>query len=59
MTGKELVKRLKSNGWTLDRIKGSHHIMVKAEKTLSVPIHGNKDIPSGLLSRLLKDGGLK
>jgi len=34
MTGKELVKLLKKDGWTLDRIKGSHHIMIKGTMTL-------------------------
>jgi predicted RNA binding protein YcfA (HicA-like mRNA interferase family) len=59
MAGKELIKRLKSNGWKLDRINGSHHIMIKGKETLSIPVHGNKNLPPGLLNRLLKDGGLK
>ncbi|OHD62808.1 MAG: addiction module toxin, HicA family [Spirochaetes bacterium RBG_13_51_14] len=59
MDGKELIKLLKRHGWTLDRISGSHHIMIKDNKTLSVPVHGSKDLPKGLLNALLKDGGLK
>ncbi|HNW29069.1 MAG TPA: type II toxin-antitoxin system HicA family toxin [Clostridia bacterium] len=59
MTGKELVKLLKKDGWTLDRIKGSHHIMIKGTMTLSVPVHGNRDLPAGILHRLMKDGGLQ
>lgn len=59
MTGKELIKLLKKNGWRLDRIKGSHHILIKEKLTLSVPVHGNKDLPAGTLNSLLKDGGLK
>ena len=59
MTGKELVKRLKLNGWALDRIKGSHHIMINDKRTLSVPVHGNRDLPKGLLNKLLNEGGLK
>ena len=59
MTGTELVKLLKRNGWTLDRIKGSHHIMIKGSMTLSVPVHGSRDLPAGLFNRLMKDGGLK
>ena len=59
MTGKELIKQLKANRWTLDRINGSHHIMIKDKMTLSVPVHGNRDIPKGLLNKLLKEGGLK
>ena len=59
MTGKELLKLLERDGWTLDRINGSHHIMIKGSKTLSVPVHGNKELGKGLLSKLMKVGGLK
>ena len=34
MTGKELVKLLKKNGWRLDRVNGSHHVMKKDGKEL-------------------------
>jgi predicted RNA binding protein YcfA (HicA-like mRNA interferase family) len=29
VTGKELVKLLQENGFVLDRIKGSHHLMTR------------------------------
>ncbi len=29
MTGKELLKLLKQNGWQLERINGSHHTFKK------------------------------
>lgn len=41
MSGKEMVKLLLANGWTIDRINGSHHIMVKGSKTITDPVHGN------------------
>jgi predicted RNA binding protein YcfA (HicA-like mRNA interferase family) len=59
MNGKELLKKLKKSGWELDRISGSHHIMKKDDKTLSVPVHGSRDIPKGTLNKLLKEAGLK
>lgn len=59
MSGKELLKKLKNDGWTLDRIKGSHHILVKAGLTVVVPVHGNSDIPKGTLNAILKQSGLK
>jgi len=59
MTGWELIRLLEKNGWILDRIKGSHHIMIKDSKTLSVPVHGSKDLGKGLLRKLLKEGGQK
>jgi predicted RNA binding protein YcfA (HicA-like mRNA interferase family) len=59
MTGKELITLLKKNGWIIDRIKGSHHILVKGTETLVVPVHGKKEIPKGTLTNILKKAGLK
>jgi len=59
VTGRELFKLLRKHGWQPDRITGSHHIMKKQEKTLTVPVHGNRDIPKGTLNRILKAAGLK
>ncbi|MFW6138343.1 MAG: type II toxin-antitoxin system HicA family toxin [Spirochaetota bacterium] len=59
MTGKELITLLKKNGWVVDRIKGSHHILVKEKETLVVPVHGKKQIPKGTLKSILKKAGLK
>ena len=59
MTGKELLRLLKENGWVLDQIKGSHHIMIKGNKTLSVPVHGSRDLPKGILNAILKEADLK
>jgi predicted RNA binding protein YcfA (HicA-like mRNA interferase family) len=59
MTGKEMVKLLRERGWELDRISGSHYILVKGNKTLSVPVHGKKDLKKGIQQALLKEGGLK
>lgn len=59
MSGKELVKLLTKNGWMLERVQGSHHIMVKGDKTITVPVHGNQDLKPGLLGAILKQAGLK
>jgi predicted RNA binding protein YcfA (HicA-like mRNA interferase family) len=59
LTGRQLIRLLEKEGWRLDRISGSHHIMVMDQRTLSVPVHGNKDLGKGLLSALIKLGGLK
>ena len=58
MKDKDLIKKLKENGWRLDRIKGSHHVMKKGNQTEIVPLHG-KDVPKGLLQKILKRAGLK
>ncbi len=59
MSGKTLIKLLKKNGWQKDRIKGSHHIYTKDGVPVSIPVHGNEDIPEGTLQKLLKQTGLK
>jgi predicted RNA binding protein YcfA (HicA-like mRNA interferase family) len=59
VTGKELVKRLNALGWVSTRIAGSHHILVRGTRTISVPVHGNKDLKKGTLEALRKQGGLK
>ena len=59
VTGKELVKRLKALGWVSTRIEGSHHILVRGTRTISVPVHGKKDLKKGTLEALRKQGGLK
>ena len=59
MTGKELIKLLKKDGWTRDRIKGSHHILKKEGKLVSVPVHGHEDLPPGTLKQILRHTGLK
>jgi predicted RNA binding protein YcfA (HicA-like mRNA interferase family) len=59
LSGKELVRRLIQEGWVLIRINGSHHILVRNEKTVTVPIHGNRSLGKGLEHKLLKETGLK
>jgi len=60
MTGKDLIKIMKAEGWILDRISGSHHIMIKeGERSIPVPVHGGKDIPIGLVKKILKQAGIE
>ncbi len=60
MTGKQLKKLLEQNGWSLDRISGSHHIMIKEGcRSIPVPIHGTTDLPKGLANAILKQAGIK
>lgn len=46
------------NGWEVDRINGSHHVLTKDNQVEVVAIHG-KDVPKGLLNKILKRMGLK
>jgi predicted RNA binding protein YcfA (HicA-like mRNA interferase family) len=60
ISGKELGKLLEKRGWNLLRVQGSHHIYGKPGVVvrLSVPVHGNKPLKTGLLRHLLKMAGL-
>ncbi len=60
LSGKELLKLLESQGWHVLRIKGSHHILGKTGSVvrLSVPVHGNQPLKTGLLRHLLKMAGI-
>jgi predicted RNA binding protein YcfA (HicA-like mRNA interferase family) len=55
---KDLLKILLKNGWVQERIHGSHHILVKGDKTLSLPVHG-KDMKPGILNDIYKKANLK
>ena len=59
MSGKEVVKLLIANGWTIDRINGSHYIMIYGNQTIVVPVHGNQSMKPGLLNAILKQAGMK
>jgi len=58
MTAREIMQKLKDNGWVLDRIKGSHHIFEKPScRSISVPFHGNKDL-GDFGKEILKQAGI-
>lgn len=59
LSGKDLVRHLEQNGWVLVRINGSHHILVKGQISVTVPVHGNQSLGKGLESKILKKAGLK
>ena len=56
VSGKELAKAVQRVGWTLDRIKGSHHVYIKSgrRERLVIPIHGSRPLKIGLLRALMK-----
>ncbi len=58
MKDKDLLKLLLKNGLTIDRVKGSHHVLRKDSQTEVIPVHG-QDVSAGLLNAILKRTGLK
>ncbi len=60
ITGKQLIKALKSFGFEVVRIKGSHHILRNSEgKVTVIPVHSNEIIGPGLLTKILTDCEIK
>ena len=60
ISGKDLARLLEKHGWELKRITGSHHIYAKTGNParISLPIHGDQDLKTGLLRHLLKLSGI-
>lgn len=59
ISGKEMVKVLKTHGWILARIHGSHWILYKDGHHITVPVHGNQSLKKGTEQSILKKAGLK
>lgn len=57
--GEKIVKALEKQGFTLLRIKGSHHIMRHPDgRGAAVPVHRGRDVPKGTVRNILRDVGL-
>jgi predicted RNA binding protein YcfA (HicA-like mRNA interferase family) len=61
LSGKEMVKILKKEGFIEFRQKGSHlHMKHKDDKTrwASIPIHGNEDLPRHVIKNIIRTAKL-
>lgn len=62
MTAKQVIRILKEDGWFIKDQKGSSHqqyVHLSPKGKVTVPVHGNKDIPPGTLASIFKQAGLK
>ncbi len=56
LSGAEIIARLSKAGFTLMRVRGSHHRLTHADgRSTTVPVHGAEKIGPGLLSKILRD----
>ena len=54
--GKDLLAALRTCGFVLVRVKGSHHFVRHPDGRVTVvPVHAGETIGVGLLSRILRD----
>jgi predicted RNA binding protein YcfA (HicA-like mRNA interferase family) len=58
--GRVVITALQRNGFTIDRIKGSHHILRKEGHriTVSVPVHSGRNVNPFTLKNILRQAGL-
>ena len=60
VTPKEVLKELKKDGWYVDRIRGSHHMLKHTSKAgrVTVPVH-KEDLKPKTLHTIFKQAGIK
>lgn len=58
ISGRDFAHIVERRGWKLLRINGSHHIYGRegVDVRLSIPIHGNRPLKTGLLRHLARIG---
>ena len=55
-TGREVVAALRTKGFEVVRVKGSHHFLRHADgRATVVPVHAGETIGPGLLAAILRD----
>lgn len=59
-SAKNLILILEQKGFFFKRANGSHHLYYnpKTNKTIIVPVHGNKDLAKGTFFAILKQAGI-
>ena len=56
LTGRELITALARAGFTVVRIRGSHHFLRHADgRATVVPVHAGETVGPGLLASILRD----
>lgn len=60
VSGKAVLQALRRGGFELSHVRGSHHYLKKpgVAALVSVPVHGNRDLPAGTLGSILKQANL-
>lgn len=60
MDSREILKRLKDDGWETVRTKGSHHQLTHPTKPGRVTVpHPKRDLPKGTVKSIERQSGIK
>jgi predicted RNA binding protein YcfA (HicA-like mRNA interferase family) len=60
VSGKRVVQALTRAGFVVERIVGSHHVLMyptDPSRTVTVPVHGNRDLKLGTLRSIIRQAG--
>ena len=60
ISGKRMCKIHEARGWVFDRTRGADNVYVRGKPpdSISVPVHGNRDLATGTQRSLMRDAGL-
>ena len=60
VSGKDAVRALSKLGFRLDRVEGSHHMMVRDghPHTVPIPVHSSRPLPRGTLASIIRMAGV-
>jgi predicted RNA binding protein YcfA (HicA-like mRNA interferase family) len=61
VNGRQVIRALSQAGFKLDRVVGSHHVLTDprdSRRTVTVPVHGNRDLKRGTLRSIIRQAGL-
>ncbi|MBA2451595.1 MAG: type II toxin-antitoxin system HicA family toxin [Chloroflexia bacterium] len=55
-TDKDVVRAIEGSGFVLSHLRGRHHYLKKpgGGRLISVPVHGNRDLPTGTLRSIIR-----
>jgi predicted RNA binding protein YcfA (HicA-like mRNA interferase family) len=58
ISGREARKAFERAGWTFNRQRGSHMILVKSGLAINLSIPDHRELDRGLLRGLIRDAGM-
>jgi predicted RNA binding protein YcfA (HicA-like mRNA interferase family) len=61
VNGKRVIQVLTRTGFVVNRIVGSHHVLVypgDLTRTVTVPVHAGRDLKPGTLRSIIRQTGL-
>jgi predicted RNA binding protein YcfA (HicA-like mRNA interferase family) len=61
VSGRRAVQALQRAGFAIERIAGSHYVLAiqgEPTRTVTVPVHGHRDLKPGTLRAIIRQAGL-